>query len=184
MSDTIMPSALCAAAPRESELEREVAILFERLRTPVLRYLLSMRVGAADAEEVVQETFMALFRHLGQGKSRANLQAWIFKVAHNVALKNRSRMQRESEALSEDHADCAPGPEERAAALQRQRRLLAVVRALPEQDQWCLSLRAEGLRYREIAEVIGISLGSVANSLERSLARLSRADQCRVTYVA
>jgi RNA polymerase sigma-70 factor (ECF subfamily) len=63
------------------------------------------------------------------------------------------------------------------AASQRQRRLLAVVRALPEQDQCCLSLRAEGLRYREIADVLGISLGSVAASLEKSLSRLARAEQ-------
>jgi len=55
--------------------------------------------------------------------------------------------------------------------------LLSVVRALPEQDQCCLSLRAEGLRYREIAEVLGISLGSVAASLEKSLSRLTRAEQ-------
>jgi RNA polymerase sigma-70 factor (ECF subfamily) len=60
--------------------------------------------------------------------------------------------------------------------LERQQRLLAVVRAMPEQDQCCLSLRAEGLRYRNIAEILGISLGSVANSLERSLSRLARAD--------
>jgi len=59
---------------------------------------------------------------------------------------------------------------------QRQRRLLAVVRALPEQDRECLSLRAEGFRYREIAEILGISLGSVANAMARSLDKLSRVD--------
>jgi RNA polymerase sigma-70 factor (ECF subfamily) len=55
--------------------------------------------------------------------------------------------------------------------------LLAVLRALPEQDQYCLYLRAEGLRYREISEVLGISLGTVSNSLGRSLGRLGRADE-------
>ncbi len=59
---------------------------------------------------------------------------------------------------------------------QRQQRLRAVVRALPEQDRYCIHLRAEGLRYREIAEVLGMSLGGVASSLGRSLARLGRAD--------
>jgi len=60
---------------------------------------------------------------------------------------------------------------------QRQNRLVAVLRALPEQDQRCLRLRAEGLRYREIADVLGISLGSVAASLSLSLERLGRADR-------
>jgi RNA polymerase sigma-70 factor (ECF subfamily) len=73
--------------------------------------------------------------------------------------------------------DPEPDPEERLAGCQRQQKLLAVVRALPEQEQWCLSLRAEGLRYREIAEVLGISLGSVAASLEKSLSRLTRAEE-------
>jgi RNA polymerase sigma-70 factor (ECF subfamily) len=54
--------------------------------------------------------------------------------------------------------------------------LLAVVHALPELDQGCLRLRAEGLRYREIASVLGMSLGAVSISLTRSLARLIRAD--------
>jgi RNA polymerase sigma-70 factor (ECF subfamily) len=113
-------------------------------------------------------------------------------VGHNLALKNRLRAQRESAGPVEAPVDWSPGPETQAAERQRYRRLQAVFRALPEQDQYCLSLRAEGLRYREIAEVLGISLGAVANSMERSLARLNRADQCgatsgetgRGTYVA
>jgi RNA polymerase sigma-70 factor, ECF subfamily len=44
--------------------------------------------------------------------------------------------------------------------IERQQRLLAVVRVLPEQDQCCLSLRSEGLRYRKIAEVLGMSRGT------------------------
>jgi RNA polymerase sigma-70 factor (ECF subfamily) len=63
------------------------------------------------------------------------------------------------------------------AAAQLRQRLLAVVNALPQLDQSCLSLRAEGMRYREIAEVLGISLGSVAASLEKSLSRLTRASK-------
>ena len=79
--------------------------------------------------------------------------------------------------VAPDTAPAFIGPEESLAARQRHQRLLAVVSALPEQDQWCLSLRAEGLRYREIAEVLGISLGSVAASLEKSLSRLTRSEQ-------
>ena len=160
----------------EAGLEAEVIVLFDQLRNPLLRYLLSFRTDMADAEEIVQEVFLALFQHLCKGKSRSNLPAWTFKVAHNLALKNRQRTQRQGAELTGDHADLAEGPEEYVAGLQRQQRLLAVVKALPEQDQCCLSLRAEGLRYRDIAAVLGISLGSVASSLEKSLTRLARAD--------
>ena len=65
------------------------------------------------------------------------------------------------------------------AIRQTRSRLLMVVEALPEQDRRCLFLRAEGLRYREIAETLGMSLGGVSLSLARSLARLARcAERC------
>jgi RNA polymerase sigma-70 factor (ECF subfamily) len=172
-----------ASATRPTPLEEEVVSMFELLRTPILRYLLSFRISVPDAEEVLQDVFLALFQHLRQGKSRANLQGWIFKVAHNSALKCRLRSRRNSDRfsylpdLSGVMADPGPNAEETLAATQRQTRLLAVVRALPEQEQCCLSLRAEGLRYREIAEVLGISLGSVAASIEKSLTRLMRSER-------
>ena len=78
--------------------------------------------------------------------------------------------------IVERQFDPSPSPEEQVLLIQRQRRLLAVLHALPEEDQCCLRLRAEGLRYREIAAVLGISLGAVSISLAGSLARLIRAD--------
>jgi RNA polymerase sigma-70 factor (ECF subfamily) len=154
----------------------ETVQLFERHRSALLRYLLTFGLAIEDGEEIVQEVFLALFDHLRRGKSRANLDGWVFRVAHNQALKKRMRGRREAAEDVEERADAALDPEEQMAASQRQDRLLAVMRALPETDRLCLALRAEGLRYREIAEVLGISLGAVANSLERSLARLASAD--------
>jgi RNA polymerase sigma-70 factor (ECF subfamily) len=163
-------------------LEEQVISLFDQFRAPLLRYLCGFQIPIHDAEEVLQEVFLSLFRHLRLRRSQANLPAWIFRVAHNLALKSRLRGKRHAErftympGISAIAADPAPGPEEVLAARQRQERLLAVVRALPEQDQFCLSLRAEGLRYREIAEVLGISLGGVANSIEKSMVRLMRSE--------
>jgi RNA polymerase sigma-70 factor (ECF subfamily) len=48
---------------------------------------------------------------------------------------------------------------------------------LPETERCCLYLRAEGLRYRQIAEVLEISLGGVSEMLGRTLARLSRVEE-------
>lgn len=157
--------------------------LFEELRDRLLRYLLVLGLSVHDGEEIVQESFLLLFQHLRRGKSRQNLRGWIFRVARNLALKQRTanqiRLRRTvdfDETLPEQQTDRNPNPEEQLQTRQRQRRLQAVVRALPEQDQSCLCMRAEGLRYREIAEALGISLGSVAASLARSLEKLGRAD--------
>src|ERR1700722_9164838 len=173
--------AEAAFSAKPAEIEREVIELFEQFRDPLLRYALSLGIPVHDAEEVVQEVFLSLFRHLQLRKSRKNLRGWIFRVAHNLALKQLYANQRSYKETSdgtvvEEQFDPAPGPEEQLSSAQRRHRLLAVVRALPEADQGCLRLRAEGLRYREIAAVLGISLGAVSISLTRSLARLIRAD--------
>jgi RNA polymerase sigma-70 factor, ECF subfamily len=166
-----------------SKLECEVMELYEQFRNPLLRYAVSLGISFHDAEEVIQEVFLSLFRHLQLGKSRANLRAWLFRVTHNLGLKQRHFNQRTDAKITSDWAiareqlDPAPDAEQALLSAQRRDRLLAVVQALPEADQSCLKLRAEGFRYREIASVMGISLGAVSISLTRSLARLIRADR-------
>jgi len=162
--------------------EAEVLELFDRLRERLLGYLLRFGpLSAEDAEDVVQEAFLALYQHLKLGRSRKNLTGWLFRVVHNLGLKRAQSSRRDSQRTvlltqtGDLVADGALNPEAAVAEGQSRRRLLAVVRALPDQDQRCLMLRAEGLRYREIAEVLDMSLGAVAKSLERSLARIARA---------
>jgi RNA polymerase sigma-70 factor (ECF subfamily) len=65
-------------------------------------------------------------------------------------------------------------PEEELLEGRRHRRLLAEVNTMPEIDRCCLYLRAEGLRYRDIAGVLGVSLGGVSLALSRALARLGK----------
>ena len=163
-----------------SELENEIIGLFDELRNRLLRYVLSFGLSGADGEEIIQETFLALFQHMQQGRSRHNLRGWLFRVAHNLTLKRLQANGRRRNIVGvevsdiEVHLDPSPDPEQQATFNQRQSRLLAALQALPAQDQHCLRLRAEGLRYREIAEVLGMSLGSISASLARSLARLAR----------
>ena len=163
------------AAQGPSVLEIEVVALFDELRDRLLRYLLSFNLPVADCEEIVQEAFLALFQHLQRGKSRSNLHGWLFRVSHNLALKKLQRARRDSHPVEESLVDPSPGPEDQLAQGQTQKRLQAVLRALPEQARRCLILRAEGMRYRDIAELLGMSLGAVSISLERSLARIASA---------
>jgi RNA polymerase sigma-70 factor, ECF subfamily len=165
-----------------SDLELEVISLFDGYRSRLLGYVSAFGITGHDGEEVVQEVFLSLFCHLRLGKSRSNLRGWIFRVAHNLALKQRHadrrwRERTEPDTQTELAHDPDLNPEEQLLSVQRQRRLLSVVNSLPERDRLCFCLRAEGLRYREIANVLGISLGSVSGSLTRSLARLMRADE-------
>jgi RNA polymerase sigma-70 factor (ECF subfamily) len=184
-ADSTLDVSLLTAAERApdtaSAIEADVLGLFDRFRAPLMRYICSFGLSARDAEDIVQDVFLLLFKHLHAGKPRTNLPGWIFRVAHNGALKQRLRRQRECDPpldVADGAAvDPADGPEALFSDAQRQRRLLAVVSTLPERDRQCLHLRSEGLRYRDIARVLGVSLGTVANSLARSLERLQRADE-------
>jgi RNA polymerase sigma-70 factor (ECF subfamily) len=162
-------------------VEEEVIQLFDQFRDRLLRYALSFGLSPEDGEEIIQEVFLSLFQHIQRRKPRHNLRGWIFRVAHNLALKRREANHKAARNSGESSEALAAkfhpaNPEEQAIHFQRQQRLRAVVRALPEQDRYCLHLRAEGLAYREIAEVLRISPAAVSVSLGRSLARLSRAD--------
>jgi RNA polymerase sigma-70 factor, ECF subfamily len=183
INELLLPATATPALPaKPSEIECEVMNLFEQYRNPLLRYALSFGISAHDAEEVAQEVFLSLFRHLQLRRSRQNLRGWLFRVAHNLALKQRCANHRSQAVAASDwtiaerQLDPSPDPEEQLSFTQKRNRLLAVLHALPEEDQCCLRLRAEGLRYREIAALLGISLGAVSMSLTRSLARLIRAD--------
>lgn len=180
-----LPFPRLASVARKTEssvLEREIIALYEQYRDPLLRYALSLGLAVPDAEEVIQEVFLSLFRHLALRRSRANLRGWLFRVTHNLGLKQVYVNRRSDTRTAPDCTgakeplDPSPDPEESLLSNQRHYRLQAVVQALPENDRHCLRLRAEGLRYREIATVLGMSLGAVSISLTRSLARLARAD--------
>ncbi len=183
ISELLFPAmATPAASAQPTEVECQVMSLFEQFRNPLLRYVVSFGIPVHDAEEITQEVFLSLFRHLQLGRSRKNLRGWLFRVAHNLALKRRYANRRSQDATASDwaiaerQADPSLNPEEQVSFIQKQQRLLAVLNSLPEEDRCCLRLRAEGLRYREIAALLGISLGTVSMSLTRSLARLIRAD--------
>jgi RNA polymerase sigma-70 factor (ECF subfamily) len=185
LGDVNIRAALSLADKRPSAVvahEQEVVLLFDDLRVPMLRYLMSFGLAIPDCEEIVQESFLALFLHLQRGRCRRSLRSWLFRVAHNMALKRLNGLRREARRLSDCEGetcdlavDPLPNPEDQVSHNQMQTRLMAVFHALPEQSRQCLSLRAEGLRYREIAEVLDISLGAVALLLARSLARTAEA---------
>jgi RNA polymerase sigma-70 factor (ECF subfamily) len=165
-------------------VQQEVLRLFDECAAGLRRYVRSFGLDATATDDVLQDVFLSLFRHLHLERPRHNLKGWLFQVAHNLALKQRQRSRKRQQteqtwdAAIVDHAlDPGANPEERLVDDQRRTRLRAVVRALPERDRHCLFLRAEGLGYRDIAATLGISLGSVAKSLTRAMTRLINADR-------
>lgn len=164
----------------DAAVQAEVLRLFDECADGLRRYASAFGLTPAASEDIVQEAFLSLFRHLRLGRSRENLRGWLYRVVHNLALKQRERGRRwlsvDAGALAIRLEDPEVNPEERLAEAQRRDRLRAVARALPERDRRCLYLRAEGLNYRDIAGTLGVSLGSVAKSLTRAFERLHHSE--------
>jgi RNA polymerase sigma-70 factor (ECF subfamily) len=102
-------------------------------------------------------------------------------VAHNRARNHQqSYSQRMGEPLDPvfDTASRDATPEQAVLATEKFRRLDKAVRSLGGQERECLMLRAEGLRYREIGEVLGIPTSTVADVVERAIRKL--AEKCNV----
>ena len=166
-----------AAPPAEepAAARRIVLALFDEHRAGAVRYARTFGLADGVAEDVVQETFLALFVHVSRGGARTNLTGWIFRVTQRLALRQRvrdARVARLARWAAVRPLDAIPNPEEQLASGRRRARLSAAVSALPERERRCLILRAEGVRYRDIARQLDMSLGSVANAIARALARL------------
>jgi RNA polymerase sigma-70 factor, ECF subfamily len=175
----VRPGPLADPDGNRAKLENDVAGFFDQFRDPLLRYMWNCGLPVQEGEEVVQDVFLSLFQHLGRGKPLDNVRGWLFRVAHNQALRRHYRRRRAAEVgtdaiAGEVSIDPAPNPEDLAGKSQTRKRLLAIVAALPEQDRRCLFLRASGLRYREIAGILDMSLGAVSLSLAKTLARIAR----------
>jgi RNA polymerase sigma-70 factor (ECF subfamily) len=161
------------------DVRDDVLRIYDASAPAVRRQVRSCGIVPDVADDIVQEAFVALFEHLRKGGRRENLRGWVMQVGYRLALKHRrtewrkGRWQGAWEAEAVVVADPATGPEEACAAREDQQRLQSVLKALPERDRQCVYLRAEGLRYREIADALGVSLGAVAKSLTRAVSRLT-----------
>jgi RNA polymerase sigma-70 factor (ECF subfamily) len=159
----------------------EVTTLYRELRQPLLRYLVCLGLSADEAQDVVQDAFLMLHRHLAAGGSTENVRGWVFRVAHNGARNRQKRYERRFAASLDTEAEPIARdatPERVAIEKERVRHLGEAIRGLPDCERECLLLRAEGLRYREIGEVLNIPTSTVADTVDRAIRRL--AEKCHV----
>jgi RNA polymerase sigma-70 factor (ECF subfamily) len=158
--------------------EEIVTRAFEDARGNVYHYLLTLGLPAAQAQEATQEVFFRLYLSLENGERIQSLRGWIFRVAHNYAVT--LRRQEDLNVVFDPHIETNvtdPNDTPEQALLRKERRLQfhRAVSTLSEQQQTCLYLRADGFRYREIAEIMGVSDSTVSEFLRRALTRLRKA---------
>ena len=142
-------------------------------RGNIYAYLLYCGVPPQRAQELAQDSFLQLYRKLSKGEPVENPRAWIYRVAHNAAVRYHQREPVFDEIDANTRLpDEVSDPERVLLDRQRRAALVAAIRGLSPQQRNCIHLRVQGMQYREIAETIGISTSAVGEFLRRAVARL------------
>ncbi|MGH9678963.1 MAG: RNA polymerase sigma factor [Candidatus Acidiferrales bacterium] len=159
----------------------EATTLYRELRKPLVRYLVCLGLSSDEAQDVVQDAFLSLHRHLSSGGSQENIRSWLFRVAHNGARNRQNRYDRRFGESIDPEMDRAVDEATPERAMLQKEKLLQLERAmklLTAAERECLLLRAEGLRYREIGEVLGLPTSTVGDTVDRAIKKL--AEKCNV----
>ena len=142
-----------------------------------------------DAEDLVQETYLNAFRALDRFEEGTNLRAWLFRILNNAFISQyRRRKRRPSSSLDEvsdfylyDHlvagntAPAQENPEREVLSRIGDEAVLQALEELPvEFRQVELLADVEGFSYREIADILGIPIGTVMSRLYRGRRRLQQ----------
>ncbi len=165
---------------RRTEFER----LAEGLETPLFAAALRLTRNRADAEDLVQETWVRAFRSLEQFQAGTSFRAWVFRIQMNAFL-NRERRRVKEPLLTDFEAgeppERSPSEEEEASAEGLERlfdrhvsdEVKRAVDGLPGEFRAVLVLNAVGgLSYEETAAAVGVPVGTVMSRLYRARRRL------------
>jgi RNA polymerase sigma-70 factor, ECF subfamily len=165
--------------------------LVERYEDKVYRLAFRFVRNETEAKEIVQDTFLSIWRKLDTFKGDAQFGSWLYRVAANAALMRLRSQRRHPEVSTEelpvDFLDTyghlpAPGdnwarrPDDELQSDELRRRIQSAVDDLPEIYRTVFLVRdVEGLSTEETAEVLGISVPTVKTRLHRARLALRQA---------
>lgn len=191
-------TVLAPPAPSDDQLLRRFAAgersaleeLFRRYRTLAYRVTYRLLGNEADALDAVQEGFVKALTHLDSFQGRSTFKTWLLRVVSNAALDlGRQRGRRDLLSLNlaggDKDANTPATEVDPGMGLDRadQRRLLdQALATLPDAQRRTFVLHAEaGLSYREVAEALGISIGTVMSRLYYARQKLRAFLSSRIT---
>ena len=151
---------------RGSERDAAFAEIY-RVYAPRVRGLCALLLrGRAEVDDALQDTFIAVADALRGFRGDARLSTWIFRIAVRTSMRVAGRVRRH-EVFDEEVP--APGSD-----LERDRRVRAAMAELPAEQRSVLALfTVEGMRHGEIAEILGVPVGTVWSRLHHARKRLA-----------
>ncbi len=138
----------------------DIADVFSRVARDhtagIYRLAFRMTGREADADDLVQETFLRAWRGLGSFRGDSRVRTWLIRILLNAAT-DRSRRKRMALLTRETHDERGTEPADDLARRDLVHRVLVAVHALPKRQREAMLLRVRGeLSYRDIGEVMGI----------------------------
>jgi RNA polymerase sigma-70 factor (ECF subfamily) len=162
-------------------LRQRVADLYASLRDGVCRSLTATGLDVASAQEATQEAFLRLYTELRDGKTVDNPRAWVYRVAYNFAMDSLARKSREtgiSQMMTNTLNTGDAGAEHDLIEREWVERVQRSIQQLSTQQRLCMELRAQGLQYQEIADVLQIRPSTVGEFLRRAIKHLKKQNLC------
>jgi RNA polymerase sigma-70 factor (ECF subfamily) len=164
-----------------SPVERAAA-LYEAHRLAIYRFLAGQGLDIGTAQELTQDVFVRLFVAIDRGTEILSEQSWLYSVASKLAVDYWRREGRPMwveldaiPALAESLASQEPTPEAAVVRSERLRRVAKMMASLPKEQRLGVHLRMQGMRYRAIAEILGVSVSTAAEWLSIAVERLRSA---------
>lgn len=173
--------------PSDEELEARwkagsapaFATLFERYHRRVYAFAYRLTSNAHTAEDIAQRAFLNLYKKPPPGTGRATFKSLLFTVARNESLNEIKRRGRRREAPIDkvpEEPDGSAAPDEQARSREDTRMLREALTELSEDEREIVLLRtAEGLTFREVCDVTGLSRDAVRWRLAKGLEKLRAA---------
>lgn len=164
------------AANGDVEAFRE---LFQAYAPRVKSYMMRQGADASTAEELAQETLLTVWRKAAlYSGEKGSATTWIFTIARNLRI-DRLRKEIAWQPLPEETREEAsddPGPEEEVSARERRERVQKVLDTLPpEQSEVVMLSYVEGLSHSEIAERLGMPIGTVKSRMRLAYEKIREA---------
>jgi RNA polymerase sigma-70 factor (ECF subfamily) len=170
-----------SALSRTERLNQRVTALYETHREGVYRFLVTQGIAPAVAQEVTQDVFVKLFVAMRDGVEILSEQGWLYSVAAKSAVDNWRRervpvwVELDTQSVAENFTSQDPSPESLVLRREWLSRIADALVRLPQEQRMCLQLRSEGLRYREIARILGVAVSTASDWLATAVERVRRA---------
>jgi len=131
----------------------------------------------ADAEDVAQEAFLRAYNGLRRFRGASQFRTWLFQIVLNTARTQRERQRARPEVMpAEDELEAVAGNDRLEAAIVMRDRVTRALAALPAELREAVVLRdVEGFDYREIADALGVPIGTVESRIFRGRRQLRAA---------